>query len=80
MDKASTFVNFHIIGITKDGSDYKVTYLKNVDENFNAAKCDYYILIYRTLSSKTYFENAKMNQKVVITGDIKTPTSYLEFK
>ena len=80
MDKASTFVNFHIIGITKDGSDYKVTYLKNVDENFNATKCDYYILIYRTLSSKTYFENAKMNQKVVITGDIKTPTSYLEFK
>ena len=80
MDKASTFVNFYIIGITKDGSDYKVTYLKNVDVNFNATECDYYILIYRTLSSKTYFENAKMNQKVVLTGDIKTPTSYLEFK
>lgn len=80
MDKASTFVNFHIIGITKDGSDYKVTYLKSVDVNFNATECDYYILIYRTLSSKTYFENAKMNQKVVLTGDIKTPTSYLEFK
>lgn len=80
MDKTSTFVNFHIIGITKDGSDYKVTYLKNVDENFTAPQCDYYILIYRNLQSKTYFENAKLNQKVVISGDIKTPTCYLEFK
>lgn len=80
MDKASTFVNFHIIGITKDGSDYIVSYLKNVDENFDATKCDYYILIYRNLGSKTYFEEATLNQTVVITGDITTPTSYLEFK
>ena len=82
MDKNSTFINFYIIKITKNASDdnYTVTALKNVDVNCEFSECSYYILIYRDLADKTFFENAKVGQTVVITGDITTGSANLEFK
>lgn len=82
MDKNSTFINFYIIKITKNASDdnYTVTALKNVDVNCEFSECSYYILIYRDLADKTFYENAKVGQTVVITGDIESGKANLEFK
>ena len=82
MDKNSTFINFYIIKITKNASDdnYTVTALKNVDVNCEFSECSYYILIYRDLADKTFYQNAKVGQTVVITGDITTGSANLEFK
>lgn len=82
MDKASTFVNFYIIAITKEESsdDYKVVYLKDVDVTAEFPVCDYYILIYRDLTAKSYYEETNLNTKITISGDITSGTCYLEFK
>ena len=80
IDKSSTFINFYMIGIKKDNDNYKVVYLKNVGENCDFTECDYYILIFSSLSVKTYYENAKLNQEVVMTGDITTGKCSLLFK
>lgn len=82
MDKNSTFINFYIIKITKNASDdnYTVTALKNVDVNCEFDSCTYYVMIYRDLADKTFYENAKIGQTVVITGDITTGSANLEFK
>ena len=80
MDKTSTYVNFYVIGIQKDNDNYKVVYLKNVGDNCDFTVCDYYILIYSALSVKTYYENASINQEVVMTGDITTGKCSLLFK
>ena len=80
MDKTSTFVNFYVIGIQKDNDNYKVVYLKNVGDACDFTVCDYYILIYSTLSVKTYYENASINQEVVMTGDVTTGKCSLLFK
>ena len=80
MDKTSTFVNFYVIGIQKDNDNYKVVYLKNVGDNCDFTVCDYYILIFSSLSVKTYYENASLNQEVVMTGDITTGKCSLLFK
>ena len=82
MDKASSFINFYIIKITKNANDdnYTVTELKNVDVKCEFSECTYYILIYRDLADKTFYENAKVGQTVVITGDITTGSANLEFK
>ena len=80
MDKTSTFVNFYVIGIQKDNDNYKVVYLKNVGDNCDFTVCDYYILIYSALSVKTYYENASINQEVVMTGDVTTGKCSLLFK
>ena len=80
MDKTSTFIYFYIIGIQKDNDNYKVVYLKNVGDACDFTVCDYYILIYSALSVKTYYENASINQEVVMTGDVTTGKCSLLFK
>ena len=62
MDKGSTFVNFYIIKLTynETAEKYEITGLKNVDVNCEFSECDYYILIYRDLAVKTYFEIGKL--------------------
>ncbi len=82
MDKASTFINFYVIKLTFDSSvnKYKITGLKNVDVACEFSDCDYYILIYRDLSVKTYFENAELGGYVTITGDITQGDANLKFE
>ena len=82
MDKTSTFINFYLIQLTKknDSDSYEITGLKTVDENATFTSCDYFILIYRELDDKTYFENAKIGGEVIIHGDITSANANLEFK
>ena len=82
MDTASTFINFYIIKLTFDSqaNKYKIVGLKTVDVNCEFSDCDYYILIYRDLADKTYFENAKLDGYVVMSGDITTGSCNLKFE
>ena len=81
MDRNSTFANFYVIKLAKDGENYKITELKPVDVNIDFEEsCDYYVLIYRDLADKTYFENAQIGGIVVINGDPTSGSCNLEFK
>ena len=82
MDKGSSFINFYIISLTKNQNDdnYTVTALKDVDVKCEFDSCTYYVMIYRDLADKTFYENAKVGQTVVITGDIESGKANLEFK
>ena len=82
MDKASTFVNFYIIKLTKNTEDdnYTITGLKPVNENAEFSDCDYYILIFSTREEVSYYNNAKLGDTVIINGDITTGNANLEFK
>ena len=82
MDKGSSFINFYIISLTKNENDdnYTVTALKDVDVKCEFDSCTYYVMIYRDLADKTFYENAKVGQTVVITGDIESGKANLEFK
>ena len=82
MDKASTFINFYVIKITKNESDdnYTVTGLKPYGENQEFSTCSYYILIYNTLEEVSFFNNAKLGDQVTITGDITSGNANLKFE
>ena len=82
MDKASTYINFYVIKLTYEESlnKYKITDLKTVDVACDFAECDYYILIYRDLAEKTYFENATIGNYVTINGDVTTGSCNILFE
>lgn len=82
MDVKSTYINYYLINLTFDEtvSKYKITGLKTVDVTFTVAECDYYVLIYRDLADKTYFENAKLGDYVVINGDVTTGSCNILFE
>ena len=80
IDKTSTFINFYMIGIKKNNDNYQVVYLKDLGVKCDFTECDYYILIYSTLSVVSYYENASINQSVIMTGDITSGKCSLEFK
>lgn len=82
MDQGSTYINFYIIKLTKDQSSdkYLISGLKTVNDSATFEACDYYILIYSQLNSKTYYENAKLGDKVIIEGDITSGNCYLVFE
>ena len=79
---SSTFINFYIIKLTKNANDdnYTITELKTVDVTNVHSECDYYILIYRDLEAKSFFENAVLGGTVVMTDDITSGNCSLEFK
>lgn len=81
IDKNSTFVNFNIIKLTKteEANQYKITGLKPVGENAEFSDCDYYILIFSSLEAKSYYENAKLDQVVIINGDITSGKCSIKF-
>lgn len=82
IDKASTYVNFYIIKLTKsqDNDKYTVTGLKTVNENATFDDCEYYVLIYSQLEAKSYFEEAKVGDLVTVEGDITSGKCYLVFE
>ena len=82
VDQASTYINFYIIKLNKNTEDgsYTITGLKDIDIKDDFATCDIYIFIYRDHQDKTYFENAKLNGKVVVTGDITSGNCNLKFE
>ena len=79
---SSTFINFYIIKLTKNADDdnYTITELKTIDVANTHSECDYYILIYRDLEAKSFFENAVVGGTVVMTDDITSGNCSLEFK
>ena len=79
---SSTFINFYIIKLTKNANDdnYTITELKTIDVTNIHSECDYYILIYRDLEAKSFFENAVVGGTVVMTDDITSGNCSLEFK
>ena len=79
---SSTFINFYIIKLTKNANDdnYTITELKTIDVANVHSECDYYILIYRDLEAKSFFENAVLGGTVVMTDDITSGNCSLEFK
>ena len=79
---SSTFINFYIIKLTKNANDdnYTITELKTIDVTNVHSECDYYILIYRDLEAKSFFENAVVGGTVVMTDDITSGNCSLEFK
>lgn len=82
MDKASTYINFYVIKLTYEESlnKYKITDLKTVDVACDFSECDYYILIYRDLAEKSYFENASVGNYVTINGDVTTGSCNILFE
>ena len=82
IDKNSTFIYFNMIKLTKntDDENYTITGLKPSGTTEDFTSCDYYILIYSSLSEKTYFENANIGDQVIINGDITSGNCNLEFK
>jgi hypothetical protein len=82
IDKASTYVNFYIIKLTKsqDNDKYTVTGLKTVNESATFDDCEYYVLIYSQLEAKSYFEEAKVGDLVTVEGDITSGKCYLVFE
>lgn len=82
MDTASTYINFYVIKLTYDeaSNKYKITDLKTVDVACDFSECDYYILIYRDLPEKTYFENAQIGNYVTMNGDVTTGSCNLLFE
>ena len=81
IDKASTFINFYVIKLTKESDNkFKVTGLKTVDVNLTFDDCDYYVLIYRDLSSKTYYDETTIGDVVTVEGDITSGNCYLVFE
>ena len=81
MDKTSTYINFYVISLTADGEgNYVVSGLKPVNETMSFTTADYYILIFSTLDQVSFYNNAKVGQKVVLHGDITSGSCNLEFK
>jgi len=82
IDQKSTFINFYIIKLTKeaDSNKYSVTGLKPVDQAATFEGCDYYVLIYRDLEVKTFYENCNLGDKVTIEGDITSGNGKLVFE
>lgn len=82
MDVKSTYINYYLINLTFDEtvSKYKITGLKTVDVTFTVTECDYYVLIYRDLTDKTYFENASVGDYVTINGDVTTGSCNILFE
>lgn len=82
IDKASTFINFNIISLTKNDNDdnYTITGLKPVNTPSTFDECDYYILIFMSLEDCSYYTNAKIGGTVVVNGDINSGKFHLEFK
>ena len=82
IDKASTYINFYVIKLTKNTSDdnYTITGLKPYQEVTEYSACDYYVLIYNTLDEVSYFKEAKIGDTVIIHGDVTTGNVNLEFK
>ena len=81
IDKASTFINFYVIKLTKESDNkFKVAGLKTVDVNLTFDDCDYYVLIYRDLSSKTYYDETTIGDVVTVEGDITSGNCYLVFE
>ena len=80
IDKASTYINFYIIGVDQtEGETYSISYLKDVDVATTFGEYDYYIMIYRELESKSYFEGLKVGDTCTITGDITSGSAVLKF-
>lgn len=82
MDKSSTYINYYIISLTYDDatSKYKITGLKTIDVKCEFDVCDYYILIFRDIDYKSYFESAKLEGLVTINGDITSGSCNLKFE
>ncbi len=82
IDKASTFINFSVIKISKvdEEGTYKIVDLKPVGEKLDFAECDYYILIFSTLEEQSYYNNALIEREVIVHGDITTGNANIEFK
>ena len=82
MDKVSTYINFYVISLTKDetSENYVVSALKTVGDTMTFTSASYYILIYSSLSQKSFYENAEVGQVVEIVGDITSGSANLIFK
>lgn len=82
MDTASTFINYYVIKLKLDSATgkYEIVGLKTVDVACTFGDCDYYVLIYRELADKTYFENASLGGYVIINGDVTSGSCNLKFE
>lgn len=82
LNQDSTYINFALIKLVKDGDNYKITGLKNVDVVEDFAECELYVMIYRDLASdlEAYYHKAEIGQTVVIHGDPTTGSCNIEFK
>ena len=59
---------------------YKKDSIKTVNESATFDDCEYYVLIYSQLASKSYFEEAKVGDVVTVEGDITSGNCYLVFE
>lgn len=82
MDKKSTYVNFNMIKLKKaeNSENYIITGLKPVGENATFESDDLYVLIFSSLEDKSFYENAKLGQEVVVHGNLSEGHANLEFK
>ena len=82
MDKKSTYVNFNMIKLKKaeNSENYIITGLKPVGENATFESDDLYVLIFSSLEDKTFYENAKLGQEVVVHGTLSEGHANLEFR
>ena len=82
IDKGSTFVNFHVLKITKDANsdNYTITTKKDAGNNTEFSDCDYYVLIYTSLDAVEFYNKAKVGDTIVIHGDITSGEATLELQ
>ena len=81
LNQGSTYANFYLIKLNKGANEgeYVVSAKKDVDVTEDFAKCDLYIMIYRDLAVKTFFDTCSVGQTVTVTGDITSGDAYLSF-
>ena len=71
----NTLQNFYVIGVTKQqNGKYKVEIMKPTGQGFtdNYGNCDYYIMIYSSLTQKSFYDSCSLNQEIEMIGDINT--------
>jgi len=77
----STYINFYTIKLSKESDNtYKIVGLKDIDVKEDFSACDIIIFIYRDLTDKSYFENAKLDGIVTVIGDITSGNCNLKFE
>ena len=82
IDKASSFIHFYIIKLKYDETSgkYEIVGKKDVDVVCTFGDCDLYIMIYRDLTLKSYYENAVIGGKVTMNGDVTSGSCNLKFE
>ena len=70
LNQESSYIYFYIVGITKDGDNYKVSHKKDVNIVSKFEKCDYFILISSSYPSHKFYDDINVGDTLVLIGDL----------